>query len=150
MGCVLFSNHVYSVGCEDLVKQQLDAQTLAAALFKNDKSLFVVITCRQSELPIYTLSYAQLHDASKHKYNVPTSSLSPVNLPINPNGQSKTTGFLVANKSPNNSYTVKLRSRMATGEAIDINYTTQLAVGESVQFKQHDIFVGMVRLPSSS
>lgn len=68
-----------------------------------------------------------------------------VKPPVNPNGKTKVTGFLAVNRAKDNSFTLRLRARLATGEAIDIAKTVVLSAGESIVFEDGKIHVGIAR-----
>jgi hypothetical protein len=67
-------------------------------------------------------------------------------LPTNPNGKTKVTGFLAVNRAEANSFTLRLRVRLATGDAIDIAKKMVLTAGKTIVFQDSEIQIGVARL----
>lgn len=87
-----------------------------------------------------------MSDEQLNKSITPMTTFGHVKPLVNPNGKTKVTGFLAENRAKDNSFTLRLRARLATGEAIDIAEKVVLSAGESIVFEDGKIHVGMARL----
>ena len=137
--------------CKVLINQHIDGQLLAAKMFNSKQAYFAVVVCKEAPNPLFNVYYTILHSNKKGKHSsyVPISSLIHVNQPINPNGKTTSTGFLAAEPKAEDLYTVKMRSRLASGEAIDYSHTMELKPGDSSLFVDKGIMVGIARLQTN-
>lgn len=135
-----------AASCESVIKYHLNADLHASELFPNSRNTFVVVLCKHGTSPIYDKFFAHLHDSAQHQYNTPTGGLSRLHQVLDPNGKTRTTGVIVSSTKNANEYTLQTRTRMATGEAIDIATTMQLKQKESHVFVSRGITVGVARL----
>ncbi|WP_412972133.1 hypothetical protein [Glaciecola sp. MF2-115] len=133
--------------CEQLIQKSFASQISAAKLFQNSQSVFVAVVCKEAPLPIYEVLYANMYSPEVLATVSPVVSFSKVKQVINPNGESKTTGILVADRTEEDQFTIKTRTRLATGEAIDINKQTTLDEGKFILFEDRGFSVGLLRLP---
>lgn len=134
--------------CFRLIQQQNDALKTAAQVFPTSDSLFTVVTCKSSSPSMYEVLYTQLQERNKNVHNAPSGGLSKLKLPVDPNGRNRSTGIVVADPDKSGRYTLKLRTRMATGEEIDISRTVALQQGQSSIFTEKGITIGFSRLPT--
>lgn len=143
---VLYSAQSLSSTCKELVAKHFDTQRLAAKLFEYDKSVFSVILCKLESPSIYDVFYTQLHDANLPAHSVPSGSLSRIRQTTHIVEEARSTGFVVKERSGQHTYTVKLRARLATGEALDMSKTQLLIPKDHIIFEQQGITVGMLHL----
>lgn len=134
--------------CRDLVEQQNDALVLASKSFPSDTSMFTVVTCKTRSPVLFEILYTQLHERDKHLHNAPSGGLSKLKFPVDPNGRTRSTGIVLAEKDEAGGYTLKLRTRTASGDAMDISKTVPLASGQSTVFEDQGVTIGFARLHS--
>ena len=146
--------------CKQLIEETISNQIKVAELFENTQSIFVAVVCRKPKLPIYEgidksidepifeLLHARMYAPEVLAKTTPVVSFSKLKQAINPNGKSNTTGILAVSREDLNQFTLKLRTRLASGEAIDINKQANLAGGQSIIFEFSRISIGLVRLPN--
>ncbi len=147
---MLFISPAWSTSCSEVVDAHLTAQKRTAQLFKTDASVFFIALCQEQSPPIFQLFYTQMHEPNKNGSQVPISSFSPLKQPINPNVKSRSTGFMAMVLDQADSYTVKMRARLASGEAVDLAKTFVLKAGDSMQFSGQGMTVGVARLPQET
>jgi hypothetical protein len=141
--------------CEQVIKSQLNSHIQTAAVFSNSEPLFVVSVCKASkndvDLPALAQLYGRMLSAEKIQSSTPVVSLtnldSLINPNINPDGKTRVTGILSVDPSDVDNYTVSLRIRFSSGQAIDIRKTTKLLAGQSFLFEHQGIYLGLARLP---
>jgi hypothetical protein len=144
---IVISPSVLGLTCKSLIEQQLANQLDSSALFDNRKAIVVVIICTQKPLPIYFMLHTKLLSEERlKKTTTPMTTFVNVKVPVNPNGKTKATGFLAVNRAEDNSFTLRLRVRLATGDAIDIGKKMVLTAGQTMVFKDSEIQVGVARL----
>jgi hypothetical protein len=134
-------------GCEQLIQKSFASQIQAAKLFQNTRSVFVAVVCKKEQLPIYEVLYANMYSPEVLATASPVVSFTKVRQVINPNGKSNTTGILAADRKVENQFTIKTRTRLATGEGIDISKQTNLDAGQFIIFEDRGFSVGLLRLP---
>jgi hypothetical protein len=130
--------------CEQLIQKSFASQISAAKLFQ---SVFVAVVCKEAPIPIYEVLYANMYSPEVLATVSPVVSFSKVKQVINPNGESKTTGILAADRTVEDQFTIKTRTRLASGEAIDISKQTQLEEGKFILFEDRGFSFGLLRLP---
>lgn len=136
-----------NLNCEDVLSEQLIAHGITAKVFGSQHNTFIVAICRSGDVPLFDVFYTHIHSAKQHQYNSPTGGLTRLNQAINPNGKSRTTGVVVGDPDDLNAYTIKLRTRLGSGKAIDIGKDIILKRGDSILFSHTDIQLGVLRLP---
>jgi len=136
-----------SKGCEQLIEHTLVNQIETASLFDNTNPLFVAIVCSKDSQSIYSVLQGQMYAPEVIAKSSPVVSLTTLKQTIDPNGDHKTTGILSVDKQDQSQFTLNLRTRLATGEAIDIRKQAQLALGQFTIFEQKGLVIGFVRLP---
>ena len=144
---IVISQAVFGLTCKSLIEQQLANQLDNSSLFNNRKAIVVVIICAQKPLPIYYMLHTNLmSDERLKKTSTPMTTFVNVKLPINPNGKTKATGFLAVNRAEDNSFTLRLRVRLATGDAIDVGKKIVLRPGQIIVLEDSELHVGLARL----
>jgi hypothetical protein len=143
---VLFSAHCLSANCKDVVDKQLNSQVSAAHLFPTKHAHFSVIICSEQPNPFFDVFDAILHSKKSASINPSLGALTRIKQPINPNGKSRSTGVIVSENSAANQFTVKLRVRLDSGEAIDISKTITLVEGALITYLDKNMLVGVARL----
>ncbi|GAB5381148.1 MAG: hypothetical protein Alis3KO_04170 [Aliiglaciecola sp.] len=142
----LFVWPAFSKTCKELISSQIQTNLSASALFNVDQQLFAVVLCKKQSPQLYDVFYTQLHDKNLPKQSVPSGILSRSRQPVDITGEAKSTGYVVKERSGTHTFTVRLRARLSTGEAIDISRTLPLKEGESLVFENQGINVGIVNL----
>jgi hypothetical protein len=148
-------NTAIGFNCKDVIKSQLHSQIQTAAVFSNSDPLFVVSICKSDNdninLPILAHLYGRMLSPEEIQNSTPVVSLTNLSTLINPNlnadGESRATGILSVDPSNMDKYTVSLRVRFSSGQAIDIRKTTELLRGQSFLFEHEGISLGFARLP---
>ena len=144
---IVMSHQAFGLNCKSQVEQQLVNQLDNSKLFKNRQAIVVVVICAQKPLPVFFMLQTKLMSKEKLETTItPMTTLVNVKLPLNPNGKTKATGFLAVDRDYDNRFTLRLRTRLATGEAIDIGKDLELSPGKSMVFEDSNIQVGVVRL----
>jgi hypothetical protein len=144
---IVVSQQAFALNCKSLVEHQITNQLDTSRLFNNRKDIVVVVICAQKPLPIYFVLHTKLMSEEQLMKSItPMSTFVHVKPPVNPNGKTKVTGFLAVNRAKDNSFTLRLRARLATGEAIDIAKKVVLSTGESIVFEDSEVQVGIARL----
>ena len=145
---ILLSQSVFGLTCQSLIEQQLANQLDSSILFDDRKAIVVVTICAQKAITRFTLCYIQncclMSDLKKT--TTPMTTFVHAKLPTNPNGKTKVTGFLAVNRAEANSFTLRLRVRLATGDAIDIAKKMVLTAGKTIVFQDSEIQIGVARL----
>lgn len=140
----------WSMSCKDVINDHLSAQRQTAQLFETDESVFFIVLCKEQSPPVFQLFYTNMHPPNTNGSQVPISSFSPLKQPINPNGKTRSTGFMAMGLDQADSYTVKMRARLASGEAVDLAKTFVLKAGDIMQFSDQGMTVGVARLPQTT
>lgn len=143
---LLLSLPCIAASCSSLVQQQIATDLQASELFPSETNTFVVVLCKTAQPALYETFFAYLHTADQHKHNAPTAGLSRSQQAVQPSDKSRTTGVVVASTNKAQEYTLQTRTRMTSGEAIDITTTLQLARRESKVFVKRGITLGIARL----
>lgn len=144
---IAISQPVFGLTCQSLIEQQLANQLDNATLFNHPKSTVIVIICAQNPLPIYYMLHTRLmSDERLKKTTTPMTTFVNVKLPVNPNGKTKATGYLVVNRDEANSFTLRMRVRLASGGAIDVGKKIELVAGQTIVFEESEVQVGIARL----
>lgn len=144
---IAISQPVFGLTCQSLIEQQLANQLDNATLFNHPKPIVVVIICAQKPLPIYYMLHTRLmSDERLEKTTTPMTTFVNVKLPVNPNGKTKATGYLVVNRDEANSFTLRMRVRLASGDALDIGKKIVLVEGQTTAFEDSEVQVGIARL----
>lgn len=133
--------------CTSLIESELDTRRQAAELFPSPLETLTVVICKQGDEPVYQWLYTFLHNQDKHKYAPSSGALSNVSLPFNPNPKSKTTGVVLGEASEPNRFTIKLRTRFAAGQALDISQSVEVKLGDSQVIENNGFILGVQRLP---
>ncbi|XOV77611.1 MAG: hypothetical protein ACFHVJ_11690 [Aestuariibacter sp.] len=145
---LLLVSGVATAACHSLIQQQNDALKTAAQMFPSSNALFTVVICKEQNPTLFEVMYTQLHDRSQHAHSAPSGGLSKLKLPVDPNGRNRSTGLVLAEPNSQGDFTLKLRTRLSSGEGIDISKTVPLAQGQSSIFTDQGITVGFSRLPT--
>ena len=144
---IVMSQSVFGLTCQTLIEQQLANQLDSSTLFDDRKAIVVVTICAQKPLPVYAMLHTKLlSDERLKKTTTPMTTFVHAKLPTNPNGKTKVTGFLAVNRAKDNSFSLRLRVRLATGDAIDIAKKMVLTAGKTIIFEDSEIQVGVARL----
>lgn len=135
------------MSCSKVIDAHLTAQKQTAQLFETEASVFFIALCKEQSPPIFQLFYTHMHAPNTNGSQVPISSFSPLKQPLNPNGKTRATGFMAMVLDKADSYTIKMRARLESGEAFDLAKTVELKAGEAMQFADQGFTIGVARLP---
>ena len=144
---IIISPSVFGLTCKSLIEQQLANHQDKSTLFENRNDIVVVVICAPKPLPIYFMMHTKLLSGEQlRKTTTPMTTFVNAKVPIDPNGKTKATGFFAVNRTEENSFTLRLRVRLATGNALDIAKKMVLKAGQTIVFKDSEIQVGVARL----